>query len=250
MADNIEQPKEVLVATTPWQELHFYQKADTLFQLTFAFCKRFLPLYGDRTVDQMVQAARSGKQNIVEGIEDGKTSTEMELKLLNVARASLQELCEDYLDYLHTRALRLWDKYHERYDKMLSFCRTHNRFDDYAPMKDRWTAEEYCNTMITLCHITDRMMSKYLDFLQKQFVKKGGIKERMYAARTGYRQAQDQQLAALKAENKTLKSDNAKLRSDNAKLQRELQRLNMLLAQRENNAGGLALGKLGSLGEY
>ena len=75
-----------------YKELFFYQKTDTIYQLTYIFCTRFLPKYGDRTVDQMVQAARSGKQNIVEGIEDGNTSSEMELKLLNVARASVQEL--------------------------------------------------------------------------------------------------------------------------------------------------------------
>ncbi len=68
--------------------------------MTVEFCHRFLPAYGDRTVDQMVQAARSGKQNIVEGSEDGKTSSEMEIKLLNVARGSLQELCADYQDYI------------------------------------------------------------------------------------------------------------------------------------------------------
>ena len=73
---------KVLRKASNWKELYFYQKANTLYQLTFVFCERFLPKYGDRTVDQMVQAARSGKQNIIEGSEDGKTSTEMELKLL------------------------------------------------------------------------------------------------------------------------------------------------------------------------
>ena len=71
-----------------WQDLWFYQKSEVLYQMTYTFCERFLPKHGDRTVDQMVQAARSGKQNIVEGSEDGKTSTEMELKLLNVARSA------------------------------------------------------------------------------------------------------------------------------------------------------------------
>lgn len=83
--------------------------------MTFVFCERFLPKHGDRTVDQMVQAARSGKQNIIEGSEDGRTSTEMELKLLNVARSSIHELREDYKDYLLSRHLTLWDKQHPRY---------------------------------------------------------------------------------------------------------------------------------------
>ena len=91
---------EVLKRQTNWRELWFYKKTVVLYQLTYVFTRRFLPAYGDRTVDQMVQAARSGKQNIVEGTADGVTSTEMELKLLNVARASIQELLEDYEDYI------------------------------------------------------------------------------------------------------------------------------------------------------
>lgn len=77
-------PVKVLRAQTNWERLYFYQKTVVLYQMTYIFCQRFLPKHGDRTVDQMVQAARSGKQNIVEGCADGVTSTEMELKLLNV----------------------------------------------------------------------------------------------------------------------------------------------------------------------
>ena len=177
--------KDVLRRNTKYTDLHFYQKADAIFQLTYIFCKRFLPKYGDRTVDQMVQAARSSKQNIVEGIEDGNTSTEMELKLLNVARSSLQELREDYDDYLHTRCLTRWTSEHSRYNAMLDFCKRHNKAGDYLLYANKWTAEEFCNTLLTLCHITDKMMCSYLARLEKQFVEQGGIKERMYAARTG-----------------------------------------------------------------
>ena len=92
----MKSPVKILRRQVKWQDLYFYKKTVVLDQLTFVFCQRFLPKYGDRTVDQMVQAARSGKQNIVEGFADGVTSTEMELKLLNVARASLKELEEDY----------------------------------------------------------------------------------------------------------------------------------------------------------
>ena len=80
----------VLKNQTKWEDLYYYRKTLVLYQMTVVFCRRFLPKYGDRTVDQMVQAARSGKQNIVEGLSDGVTSTEMELKLLNVARASIK----------------------------------------------------------------------------------------------------------------------------------------------------------------
>ena len=118
---------------TNWKNLWFYQKSEVLYQLTFVFCERFLPAYGDRTVDQMVQAARSGKQNIVEGSEDGKTSTEMEAKLMNVARSSISELRQDYRDFLHARRLPLWDASHPRFQPMQDFTRRHNALADYDP---------------------------------------------------------------------------------------------------------------------
>lgn len=92
-----------------YQELLSYQKAEVIYDLTFRFCEKHLKK-GDRTVDQMVQAARSGKQNIVEGSKASSTSKEMEIKLTNVARASLEELLEDYRDYLRVRDLAIWGK--------------------------------------------------------------------------------------------------------------------------------------------
>lgn len=132
-AQDNNEDKNILRKNQQWKTLRFYQKTDTLYQLTFSFCKRFLPLYGDRTVDQMVQAARSGKQNIIEGTEDGVTSTEMELKLINVARSSLQELRADYEDYIKSRHLQLWGKNHPRYIPLLNFCRVHNDYAAYKP---------------------------------------------------------------------------------------------------------------------
>ena len=199
-----EKLPSALHSQTNWDNLRFYQKSEVLYQLTFIFCQRFLPAYGDRTVDQMVQAARSGKQNIVEGLADGVTSTEMQLKLLNVARASIQELREDYRDFLLSRSLSLWTA-GARYDKMLAFCRFHNKTADYEPYFSKWTSEEMANVGLTLCHMTDAMMNKFLKKLDEEFVTKGGIKERMYAARTGYRQGIDNRLKALEAENERLK---------------------------------------------
>ncbi len=209
---------KILKDSMPAEGLFCYQKANAAFELTFKFCKRFLHPYGDRTVDQMNQAARSGKQNIVEGMADGMTSTKTQLKLLNVARASLQELREDYVDYLHTRQLTLWDKHHPRYDRMLRYCRAHNKAEDYMGFADKWTAEEFCNTLITLCHFTDKMLCNFLDLLQRQFIEHGGITERMYAARTGYRQQQDAQMKQLQTENAQLKAENAQLKVENEKL--------------------------------
>lgn len=182
---------QILRSGTNWRHLRVYQKADTLYRMTFVFCKRFLPAKGDRTVDQMIQAARSGKQNIVEGIEDGKASTEMELRLPNVARGSLQELREDYEDFLKTRNLPLWSYTHPRYDALVRFCRSHNTYADDEPFFMHWGAEEFCNTALALCHMADRMMSRYLEYLQRIFVEQGGIKKRMYAARLGYRWHRD-----------------------------------------------------------
>lgn len=155
---------------------------------------------GDRTVDQMVQAARSGKQNIVEGSEDGMTSMEMEIKLLDVARSSIHELREDYEDYLKSRGLPLWDKTHPRYDGMLNFCRSHNRWEDYEKLAVKMNAEEMANTALTLCHMVDKMMISYQKKLEKEFVTEGGIKERMTAARLGYRTNQQQEIARLRQE--------------------------------------------------
>ena len=212
-AQDNNEDKNILRKNQQWKTLRFYQKTDTLYQLTFSFCKRFLPLYGDRTVDQMVQAARSGKQNIIEGTEDGVTSTEMELKLINVARSSLQELRADYEDYIKSRHLQLWGKNHPRYIPLLNFCRVNNDYAAYKPFIYRWTAEEFCNTAITLLHITDRMMCRYLEHLQKAFIEQGGIKERMYAARTGYRRQQDELIKRLQEENNELKAENERLRN-------------------------------------
>ena len=202
-----EQDKKykVLKKAVVWKELFFYRKSDAIYQLTVEFCKRFLPAHGDRTVDQMVQAARSGKQNIVEGSEDGQTSSEMEIKLMNVARGSLQELRADYNDYLNTHHLSVRDANSARQRKLREFCHSHNDYSDYAPLVAKMNDEEMANLLLTLCHQTDKMMCAYIEKLEERFVKEGGIKERMHKARTGYRAEQDARMKALEEENKALK---------------------------------------------
>ena len=206
-------PVKVLREQTNWEKLYFYQKTVVLYQMTYIFCRRFLPKYGDRTVDQMVQAARSGKQNIVEGCADGVTSTEMELKLLNVARASIKELKEDYLDYIRSRGLSLWNARHPRYNGLLSFCRTHNALEDYEPFFSKWTDEELANCANSLCHMVDRMITTHLAKKEADFTENGGIRERMTAARLGRRQTQNEEIAALKAENASLRREIAALKA-------------------------------------
>lgn len=192
-----EEFKSIFRRVPKWQDLWFYQKSEVLYQMTFVFCERFLPKYGDRTVDQMVQAARSGKQNIVEGSEDGKTSTEMELKLLNTARSSIGELRQDYEDFLKSRHLPIWTPADARFQPMQEFTKTHNMLADYEPYFQKWTVEEMANVGLTLCYQVDAMMNKYMEGLERSFVTEGGIKERMHQARTGYRQQKDERLAEL-----------------------------------------------------
>ncbi len=192
-----EKFKSIFRKVPKWQDLWFYQKSEVLYQMTFAFCERFLPKHGDRTVDQMVQAARSGKQNIVEGTEDGKTSTEMELKLLNVARASIGELRQDYEDFLKSRHLPIWTPADARFQPMQDFTKTHNTLADYEPYFQKWSVEEMANVGLTLCYQVDAMMNKYMEGLERTFVTEGGIKERMHQARTSYRQQQNERLTEL-----------------------------------------------------
>ncbi len=203
---------KVLRKTANYRELYFYRKSDALYQLTVVFCRRFLPAYGDRTVDQMVQAARSGKQNIVEGSEAGMTSSESELKLLNVARSSIQELREDFSDYLRRHNLPVWDSHHRRSADLRQFCHDHNDYADFEPMAERLCDEELANLCLTLCHQIDYLMVPYLEKLEKSFVTEGGIKERMHAARTGYRQGQDEEMQALRDQVAALEKENRQLR--------------------------------------
>ena len=213
-SENERTIKPVLRKQSNWEGLYFYQKANVLYQLTFVFTKRFLKR-GDRTIDQMVQAARSGKQNIVEGSADGVTSMEMELKLLNVARASMKELKEDYEDYIVSRRLTRWTVGNPRYDGMLKFCRKHNKIEDYEGYFDKWTDEEMANIALTLCHMVDKMMTTYEKQKEEEFVTEGGIKERMTAARLGYRTNQREEIERLKRE---LEAANRRIAELEAKL--------------------------------
>jgi len=203
--------KNVLRRQPQWRSLYFYQKSEVLYQMTFVFVKRYLKT-GDRTIDQMVQAARSGKQNIVEGSADGVTSMEMEIKLMNVARSSIEELREDYEDYLKTRHLPIWGPKHPRYEKLIKFCKRHNQLTEYQPFFEKWNDEELANLGLSLCHFIDRMMTTYEKHLQKTFVTEGGIKERMKAARLNYRTNQQEEISRLRKELKDARQEIERLK--------------------------------------
>ena len=196
-----------------YTELRFYMRSDVLYQLTQVFCQRYLPRYGDRTVDQMVQAARSTKQNIAEGSTDGQTSTETELKLLGIARGSNQELLEDYQDYLKRKGMPEWFGKNERFDRLHRFCQEHTRWEDYQPLTARMNDEELANMAICLCHQVDRAMAKYMKRKDREFTTEGGIRERMTAARLGQRETQRQIIERQAAEIAALRQENARLQA-------------------------------------
>ena len=213
--------KPILRKQAFWENLYFYQKAKALYSITYHFAHKYL-VRGDRTIDQMIQAARSGKQNIVEGSADGASSSEMELKLLTVARGSIKELREDYEDYLNVRGLKIWDAAHPSFNRMLEYCRTHNQPADYEPFLPRLTDEKIANMSLTLCHMVDKMMLTYQSNLEKRFVEEGGIRERMTAARLGYRNQQKQTIISLKQTITQLQQENQQLMARIAFLERQL----------------------------
>ena len=171
-----------------YKKLLTYQKSDLIYQGTVIFCRRFLPARGDRTVDQMVQAARSGKQNIVEGSEASATSKETELKLTNVAKASLEELLEDYLDYLKSHGNELWDKDSVKGRAARDLGRK-PELEVWKPYFETKPAEVVANLLISLIRQCTYLLAKQLKQLEEDFKRHGGIRERMHAARVESRGA-------------------------------------------------------------
>ncbi|HEY4262497.1 MAG TPA: four helix bundle suffix domain-containing protein, partial [Schlesneria sp.] len=163
------------------------QKAEVVYDLTFRFCQRFLSR-GDRTVDQMVQAARSGKQNIVEGSQASGTSKEMEIKLTNVARASLEELLVDYQDFLRVRDLKLWTKESIEALFVRKLGQQPDRtYETYRTYVETRPAEVVANIAICLIHQTNYLLDQQIRRLEQDFVKDGGMRERMTRARLQHR---------------------------------------------------------------
>ncbi len=175
-----------------YRNLRVYQVTEIIYDITYHFTQHYLEK-GDRTIDQMIQAARSGKQNISEGNQAVATSSETEIKLTNVAKASLEELLNDYEDYLRVRNLPQWDARHPRYEKMRQYARSRQIQQDYAANIQRMSDEELANLCITLIHQATYMLHKLLTTMQTRFVTEGGIKERMYQTRLNYRNSKNNQ---------------------------------------------------------
>ena len=178
----MDEDKNFLRQDNNYRSLKAFQKAECIYDVTFYFAHKFLKA-GDRTIDQMVQAARSGKQNLAEGNIDGITSREMELKLTNVNRASLHELLLDYEDYLRVRGLEQWKYNDPRCMKTRTFCKNHLDSAVYREKIKERSDETIANIAITLIHQCDVLIRGLIEWKKREFKEKGGIKEEMYRAR-------------------------------------------------------------------
>ena len=161
-----------------YHKLLSYQKAEVVYEMTYYFCHRYLQK-GDRTIDQMVQAARSGKQNIIEGCAASATSAKTEIKLVNVAKASLQELLEDYEDYLRTRGQRQWEEQSVEWEAMRRLGKEHNDALFFMNICRTRPPETIANMAIILIKQADYLLFRQLERLQKDFIEDGGFSERM-----------------------------------------------------------------------
>ena len=166
-----------------YQTLHSFQKAEVIYDLTFRFAHRYLSK-GDRTVDQMIQSARSGKKNILEGSKAALTSKETEIKLTNVGRASLEELLDDYKDYLRARDLKIWDKDAKEalYVRRLG-RKTPQTYELYREFVETRSPEVIANIAICLIHQANYLIDQQLRRLERDFLEQGGLRERMTRAR-------------------------------------------------------------------
>jgi len=166
-----------------YQKLKSYQMSEIVYDATVKFCNRFVDRRS-RTHDQMVQAARSGKQNIAEGSMASGTSKKMELKLVGVARASLEELLLDYQDYLRQNGLKLLGKEHPKVKEIRQLGSESNRsYKTYRIYIEDSSSEVAANAIICIVHQTNYLLDQLLRQLERQFLKEGGFTERLFNAR-------------------------------------------------------------------
>jgi len=166
-----------------YEDLLSFQKARIVYDGTVRFCERYLKK-SDRTYDQMVQAARSGKQNILEGSQASGTSKETEIKLTNVARASLEELLEDYRDFLRVRGIEEWTKEHQYTRRLRQLNRQPGaNYETFKKGIEHPDPAIAANVMIGLVKLTNYLLDQQLRQLEEAFVKEGGLRERMTRAR-------------------------------------------------------------------
>ncbi|NTW82271.1 MAG: four helix bundle protein [Chlorobiaceae bacterium] len=170
-----------------YRNLLSYQKAEIIYDATVGFTRRFFRK-GDRTIDQMVQAARSGKQNIIEGSMASGTSKESEIKLTNVARASLEELLADYRDFLRVNGFQEWQADHPYAKRLRILNRTVGA--DYGIFRkgiEHENPEISANVIIGLIRVCSYLLERQIRRLEIEFLEEGGLRERMTMARLQYR---------------------------------------------------------------
>lgn len=168
--------------TMSYKDLKSYQNATIIYDFSVEFSGRYIEHYS-RTRDQMVQAARSGKQNIVEGSQASRTSKKTELKLLGVARASLQELLEDYEDFLRQHHLSLWEKGSKNAKDIRSLAyMTYKSYESYKSYIGN--PEQASNAMICLINQTNFLLDRQIDSAEKQFLTEGGYTENLFKRRS------------------------------------------------------------------
>jgi len=183
----LQQPERLLPRRGDYRTLLSFQKAEIVYDLTFRFAHKFLSK-GDRTIDQMIQSARSGKKNLLEGSKASLTSKETELKLTNVARASLEELLDDYRDFLRARDLPLWDKNSKEAQYVRQLGRkTPQTYEDYREFVETRPPQVVANIALCLIHQANYLIDQQLIRLEKDFLQEGGLRERMTRLRLQYR---------------------------------------------------------------
>jgi four helix bundle suffix protein len=179
----MNQPDGFIDAHGGFRNLKSYQMSEIVYDATVVFCDRWIGRRS-RTHDQMVQAARSGKQNIAEGSMASGTSKKFELKLVGVARASLEELLLDYQDFLRQQRLSLWEKNHPKAQQIRKLAYASNRsYMTYKTYVEGSPPELAANALICLIHQTNFLLDQQLRQLEKQFLEQGGFTEKLYRAR-------------------------------------------------------------------
>jgi restriction system protein len=180
-------PESLIPPHGGYRDLRSYQMAEIVFDATMVFCDRYIS-QRSRTHDQMVQAARSGKQNIAEGSTASGTSKKTELKLMGVARASLEELLIDFQDFLRGQGLPLWGKEHEQARKVRALAHEKNRsYSTYRTYFEEQEPEVAANVAVCLVHQTNYLLDQQLTTLERDFLKEGGFTEKLYRVRSQMR---------------------------------------------------------------
>ena len=174
-----------------YRKLKSFQNSEIVYDTTVAFCGRFIDRRS-RTHDQMVQAARSGRQNIAEGSQASGTSRKFELKLVGVARASLEELLLDFEDFLRQRSLALWGKENLEAKKIRKLVWVENRsYETYRSYVEEGVPEVAANTILCLIHQTNFLLDQQLRQLEMKFCQEGGFTERLFKIRHEARQRRE-----------------------------------------------------------